>query len=439
MLNVKYEKECRLGLGVAMVTPLSQDGTPLPSVGRRCRPFDYSSKVMISVDDYKRLMQIEFQRVKSLKGRNGYWVSSSRDDTIPYYNDDPVSLLKGVGKKTAQLLQEMGIMNIGQLKQIENISEIDNLPEGLSQKKLTQCYNEAKKASQENAPKSIDHRASSNPYRSKFGDDWEMQLQSSPTFSNSAYICHYIEHMMTESARIMKGTIHEKTWMVYHDALSIMTSKSTKEWMKQKGYLERWILPSSDLYDNLPIQARKSYQGKPVGNSPEFMPLDTHLNQDLHSSHDYHATLTQYLKDDDPRKFDGSTHKRLSHSYHRLYHPETGVAPTSSRIIQDVTRVLSSLQKVLDAKGCIIDETVRTGRRFDKNENDDDERRGGPRNSQHKKNTYISWRKGMPSFIMMHCLLLEILVVVIAIILFWMIKMKTVQSLLMLLVIISDL
>ena len=138
-----------------------------------------------------------------------------------------------------------------------------------------------------------------------------------------------------------------------------------------EGYLKRWILPSSDLYDNLPIQARKAYQGKPVGNSPEFMPLDTHLNQDLHTSHDYHATITQHLNDDDPRKFDGSTPKRLSSSYLRLYHPETGVAPTSNRIIQDVTRVLSSLEKVLDAKGCIIDKTGRTGRRsFDKNNDD---------------------------------------------------------------------
>ena len=299
-------------------------------------------------------------------------MSSSRDDTIPYYNDDPVLVLKGVGKKTSELLQEMGMKKICNLKEIDNPSEVDNLPNSLSTKKLTHCWNEAKKASPENAPKSIDHRASSNPYRSKFGDNWEMHLQSSPTFSNSAYICHYIEHMMTESARIMKDTIHENTWMVYHDALSIMTSKNTKEWMRQKGYLQRWILPSSDLYNNLPIQARKAYQGKPVGNSPEFMPLDTHLNQDLHTCHDYHATITQHLNDDDPRKFDGSTPKRLTNSYLRLYHPETGVAPTSNRILQDVTRVLSSLEKVLDAEGCIIDETIRTGRRRNDKKNDDD-------------------------------------------------------------------
>ena len=169
--------------------------------------------------------------------------------------------------------------------------------------------------------------------------------------------------MMKESERVMKGTIHEKTWMVYHDALSIMTSRSTKEWMKGKGYLDRWILPSMDLYNNLPHDARRFYEGKPVGNSPEFMPLDTHLNQDLHSSHDFHATLSQDLPDDDPKKFDGSTPKRLSESYHKLFHPQTGVAPSSSRIKQDVSRVLQSLESVLAADGCIIDENIRRGKR----------------------------------------------------------------------------
>ena len=97
------------------------------------------------------------------------------------------------------------------------------------------------------------------------------------------------------------------------------------------------------------------------------MPLDTHLNQDLHSSHDFHATVTQDLIDDNPRKFDGSTPKRLSGSYHRLFHPETGVAPSSKRIEQDVSRVIGSLELVLSAKGCIIDEkNARNGRRYEK-------------------------------------------------------------------------
>ena len=99
ILNVKYEKECRLGLGVAMVTPLDPDGTTLPAEGRRCHPYDYSSKMMISVNDYKRMTKLEFDRVKSLKCRNGYWTSSNRDQNIKYYSNDPVIMLRGVGKK----------------------------------------------------------------------------------------------------------------------------------------------------------------------------------------------------------------------------------------------------------------------------------------------------------------------------------------------------
>ena len=370
ILNVKYEKECRLGLGVAMVTPLSPDGTQQSPVGRRCHPFDYTSKVMISIDDYDRLLKIEINRVKSLQGRNGYWVQCSRNKDIKYYSDDPVTLLKGVGKKASQKLQEIGIKTIGELKQMKLPIQHDNLPKGMTAKKLTSFVNEAQLASNQSAQKTIDHRVASNPYESKFGADWEHHLQTSPTFSHSSSICSYINHMMKESERIMKGTAYESTWMIYHDALSIMTSKSTKEWMAQKGYLERWILPSVDLYDNLPPEARRFYEGKPVGNSPEFMPLDTHLNQDLHSSHDFHSTVTQDLPDDHPQKFDGLTPKQMSDSYHRLFHPDTGVAPSSDQIIKDVNRILQSLESVLQAEGCLIDENARKGRRFEKKNED---------------------------------------------------------------------
>ena len=60
-LNMKYEKKCRLGLGVAMVTHLGVDSAPLSSVRRRYEPFDYSTKVMIFIDDYQRLKKAEFE------------------------------------------------------------------------------------------------------------------------------------------------------------------------------------------------------------------------------------------------------------------------------------------------------------------------------------------------------------------------------------------
>jgi len=370
-LNVKYEKECRLGLGVAMVQPLSQDGVPMPSIGRRCQPFDYTSKVMIGIPDYNRLMKVEFQRIKSLKGTNGYWYESSRDPLILYYQSDPTKMLKGVGKKSAEMLESIGIKTVGDLKAIQSPTDIKEMPSRLSITKLTKFMSEAKKAVDQDAPIGTDHRISSNPYESKFGAEWEKQLKTSVTFSHSSCICDYIDHMMAESEQVMKGTIHEKTWVVYHDALAIMTSQATKEWMAEKGYLKRWILPSDDLYNNLPVAVRKSYQGKPIGNSPEYMPLDTHLNQDIHASHDYHVTVTSHAAETDLRKFSGSTPKRLSYSYIRLTDPTTGVVPTTNRIMQDVKRVLQSLERVREAKGCIIDENVRRGRQYERNDDED--------------------------------------------------------------------
>ena len=46
---------------------------------------------------------------------------------------------------------------------------------------------------------------------------------------------------------------------------------------------------------------------RPVGNRPEWMPLDNSLNNDIQSSLSLHCAITAYLRDDDPRKFSLST------------------------------------------------------------------------------------------------------------------------------------
>ena len=80
---------------------------------------------------------------------------------------------------------------------------------------------------------------------------------------------------MNEAERLMKGSVHEDNFYIVHDALVLMTAKETINGMKQKGYLHRWFLPLNGLQDGTP------YAGRPVGNSPEFMPLDNSLNRDI--------------------------------------------------------------------------------------------------------------------------------------------------------------
>ena len=44
---------------------------------------------------------------------------------------------------------------------------------------------------------------------------------------------------------------------------------------ERESLLHRWLLPINGLQDRTP------YVGLPVGNIPEFMPLDNSLNRDI--------------------------------------------------------------------------------------------------------------------------------------------------------------
>ena len=73
----------------------------------------------------------------------------------------------------------------------------------------------------------------------------------------------------------MKGSVHEDDFFIGHDALVLITAKETIEWMKDQNYFHRWLLPMNGLQDGTP------YAGRPVGNIPDFMPLDNSLNRDI--------------------------------------------------------------------------------------------------------------------------------------------------------------
>ena len=63
--------------------------------------------------------------------------------------------------------------------------------------------------------------------------------------------------------------------------------------MVKNGYLHRWLLPLNVLQDGSP------YDGRPVGNSPEFMPLDNLLNRDILHSLRMRNVLSHYIVDGD--------------------------------------------------------------------------------------------------------------------------------------------
>ena len=69
----------------------------------------------------------------------------------------------------------------------------------------------------------------------------------------------------------MSGTVHENDWFFYHVALSLMTAKECKSWMERTlsscglNYMQKWLVPQNGLKEGT------VYEGRPVGNSPEFM------------------------------------------------------------------------------------------------------------------------------------------------------------------------
>ena len=84
----------------------------------------------------------------------------------------------------------------------------------------------------------------------------------------------------------MEGTLYEDNWMFYHDALTQLKCKRAKAWMETKGYLKRWVLPVNGLNDGT------VYAGRPVGNSPELMPLDCSLFKDVDDAVARHIAVT---------------------------------------------------------------------------------------------------------------------------------------------------
>ena len=102
--------------------------------------------------------------------------------------------------------------------------------------------------------------------------------------------------MVKASAEVFKGTKYQDNWYFYHDALSLLTAKGTVDWMREKNYLKHWILPLGTLNE------KTRFTNLPVGNSPEFMPLDTSLNKDVDDCVKRHIAITLDLQKDDIQK-----------------------------------------------------------------------------------------------------------------------------------------
>ena len=68
-----------------------------------------------------------------------------------------------------------------------------------------------------------------------------------------------------------------------------------------------------------------------------------------------HFIWTANLSVDDERKFDLSTPLRATRAHKKIYDPDTGIAPSSSRILQDCDKVYESMETIRKEKGIRVD------------------------------------------------------------------------------------
>ena len=125
--------------------------------------------------------------------------------------------------------------------------------------------------------------------------------------------------MMKEAENLMKGSVHEDNFFIVHDALVLMKVKETIQWMKEKNYYHRWLLPMNGLQDGTP------YDERPVGNSTEFMPLDNSLNRDILHCLRFHFVLSCFVLDGEGtdeeernRQFSFSTPREIARGMKRI-------------------------------------------------------------------------------------------------------------------------
>jgi len=396
-MSVKYSEESRFLYGGAVLE--FDDGR---TEARVFAPLVYDGCWMTSISEFSgEVGGVGGKRgalIKAVKesGSEAAWVSGKRKPRGSgrvLYETDPVEELLGTTKCSAEL-RALGFATVGDVGvmqefdgETDKFQELANQAPGLGRPSVAKMVARAKDALLGDPPPVVDHRLHANPYFSRDGADWEAKIDADLRKKGSVCITEQVEHIITVCTEAFKGTVHEEDWLFYHDALVQMTDKKCQEWMETKGWLKRWLLPQHGCNDGT------AYANRPVGDTPEVMPWDCHLNKDVDDFVAYHVAVTHHLpstgfdddgnpdpngKEPDPRKFSRATPKQQTHAYLRVL--ET-VTPLPARLIEDRDNCWGRhLRQIWDVRGVRVPGIGnRNGRRAVESVDRETERRGGHR------------------------------------------------------------
>ena len=345
ILQVKYEREARFCFGFYLsVTDGVKEGKKIETV------FDYTEKLLVTRVTRNKLRLQQIGCIRAKKGtQSSIWVTNERVRGSIYLNDS-ITSIQGIKQKTFEKLSVHGFREVKDLQAlvggVPKIKEIAASIPGISFKGLSGFIKHTESTLEGNAPAPIDHRLSDNPYLSLYGkDDWEEVIDRT-AMAGKQCVTDLIDYMFEET----ENTLGSKG-MVYHDALSLMTGADSVQYMKDKGYYERWILPENGLMgpDGGVGGELKAYRSKPTGNRPESNPCDSSLFSHLNSAVNRHVIATQGY-DDQEKQFSLSTPRRTASAYKRVWL----LYPRPETIRKDIEKVLGSFLAVFEAQGKIV-------------------------------------------------------------------------------------
>ena len=336
----------------------------------RLEVYDYTCTSILTIGKYEALVNAEIARVKSLSLVDRVaqkWAGSIGRPEGTLWMEDSLDCIKGIGEKKCESLKKANVIKLEDLCKLddEGLKKVQNVSR-IGIKSLRTYRENALKATAGVSPfpKPFDWvTGNKNPYESRYGAKWKIEMKKYSRSGLTRFRCvtDLVEHIDRETAKCFENTAYAKNYYWSHDALSQMCDKRCTEWMKEKGFYERWIKPElkcNDVVTTTTESGEKKhnhhYKNRPVGDQPELMPLDASLNWDIDCSLNMHVMMTAHLDNDDPLKFSKATPKEISKAILKIYNPKTGVTPSSKQIIQDVKRVLTSIKTIVEAGGKVV-------------------------------------------------------------------------------------
>ena len=154
-----------------------------------------------------------------------------------------------------------------------------------------------------------------------------------------------MDHVISEGNRLFGNTPFVDNQAIYHDALPQWWEKSAQDHILIRGFWHRqWM--ANDL-TNGKIHGR--YRNRLMGDSPELMPLDSSLFNDLIKGIALNIVAT------------GSIGRGRRYSMGlpvNAWRTMTAVwetTPSSCRVIQDIDRFGKALDCIIEAKGSYVE------------------------------------------------------------------------------------